>query len=97
MTDANQVMNPQHFGRKSKSRLIWKSVFESWITFGLRYTPWTPWHRFACSKHSLVKCMPVVHSAMLTVILGVRFRDSLVLVLWFMAEEGVGGRARISF
>jgi len=39
MTDANKVMNPQHLGAirqtcRSKSGLIWKSGFLSWITFG---------------------------------------------------------------
>jgi len=39
MTGVNTVMNPQHFGSDwqtsgSDSRLIWKSGFKFWITFG---------------------------------------------------------------
>jgi len=39
MTDANQIMHPQHFGTdptdiRSGSELIRKSGFASWITFG---------------------------------------------------------------
>jgi len=38
MTDADKVINPQHFGndpkKSSVSGLIWKSGFEFRITFG---------------------------------------------------------------
>jgi len=44
MTEADKMMHPQHFGtdpslpsQTSGSRLIRKSVFESWIAFGRNF------------------------------------------------------------
>ena len=47
----DNILGPTLQTSGSDSRLSWKSGFESWITFGWS---WTPWRRFAQSKHNLV-------------------------------------------